>query len=50
VRHVVLLAGNPELKAAVDVWGEAVPWHQPLADLKRALDPAGILGAGRAPL
>ena len=39
-----------ELKAVVDVWGEAVPWHQPLADLKRTLDPAGILGAGRGPL
>lgn len=50
VRHVVLLAGSPELKAAVDVWGEAVPWHQPLGDLKRTLDPAGILGAGRGPL
>jgi glycolate oxidase FAD binding subunit len=50
VQHVVLLAGSPELKAAVDVWGDAVPWHQPLADLKRTLDPAGILGAGRGPL
>ena len=50
VQHVVLLAGSPELKVAVDVWGEAVAWHQPLADLKRTLDPAGILGAGRGPL
>ncbi|HEY6507534.1 MAG TPA: FAD-binding oxidoreductase [Vicinamibacterales bacterium] len=50
VRHVVLLSGSPELKASVDVWGEPVGWHQPLAALKRSLDPTGILGAGRGPL
>lgn len=50
VRHVVVLGGSPALKAAVDVWGAAVPWHQPLAALKRTLDPSGILGAGRGPL
>jgi len=50
VRHVVVLEGSRELKASVDVWGAPVPWHQPLAALKRSLDPAGILGAGRGPL
>ncbi len=48
--HVVLLSAPPELKNAVDAWGAPVPWAQPLAALKRALDPAGILGAGRGPV
>ena len=48
--HVVLLGATPELKGLVDVWGGRVPWSQPLDALKRALDPAGILGAGRGPL
>ena len=48
--HVVLLGATPELKDLVDVWGSRVPWSQPLDALKRALDPAGILGAGRGPL
>ena len=42
--------GEPALKAQVDVWGGRVPWSQPLDALKRALDPAGILNAGRGPL
>ena len=48
--HVVLLGAAPELKERVDVWGPPVPWSQPLGALKRALDTAGILGAGRGPL
>ena len=48
--HVVLLSASPELKERVDVWGGPLPWAQPLDALKRALDPAGILGAGRGPL
>ena len=48
--HVLLLSAPPELKNAVDAWGAPVPWAQPLAALKRALDPAGILGAGRGPV
>ena len=48
--HVVLLSAPPALKSAVDVWGTPVPWAQPLAALKRALDPAGLLGGGRGPV
>jgi glycolate oxidase FAD binding subunit len=50
LEHVVLLGGSPELKDMVDVWGGRVPWSQPLEAVKRALDPAGILGGGRGPL
>jgi glycolate oxidase FAD binding subunit len=50
LEHVVLLGGTPGLKAMVDVWGGRVPWSQPLEAVKRALDPAGILGGGRGPL
>jgi glycolate oxidase FAD binding subunit len=48
--HVVLLVAPPELKQRIDVWGEPVSWSQPLGSLKRSLDPANILGAGRGPL
>lgn len=48
--HVVVLSALPELKRAVDVWADPLPWEQPLGALKRALDPAGILGAGRGPV
>jgi glycolate oxidase FAD binding subunit len=48
--HVVLLDAPPELKQRIDVWGDPVPWSQPLGALKRSLDPADILGAGRGPL
>ena len=48
--HVALLGAPPELKQRIDVWGDPVPWSQPLDALKRSLDPGGILGAGRGPL
>jgi glycolate oxidase FAD binding subunit len=48
VRHVVLLRGSRALRSQVDVWGAAP--SAPAAALKRALDPAGILNAGRGPL
>ena len=48
--HVLLLGATPALKGLVDAWGDRVPWSQPLDALKLALDPAGILGAGRGPL
>jgi hypothetical protein len=48
--HVVLLGATPELKGLVDVWGAPVPWSPPLDALKRSLDPARILGAGRGPV
>jgi hypothetical protein len=46
----VLLDAPPELKQRIDVWGDPVSWSQPLGALKRSLDPADILGAGRGPL
>ena len=48
--NVVIVRGSPELKGLVDVWGSHGD-RQPLFDaLKRALDPHGILNAGRGPL
>jgi glycolate oxidase FAD binding subunit len=48
VGHVVVLRGSRALRAQVDVWGAAP--SAPAAALKRALDPTGILNAGRGPL
>jgi glycolate oxidase FAD binding subunit len=48
VGHVVLLRGSRALRGQVDVWGVAP--SAPAVALKRALDPAGILNAGRGPL
>jgi hypothetical protein len=50
VGHVVVLGGDPRLKAAVDVWGPIGEAALPLAALKRSFDPAGILNAARGPL
>jgi glycolate oxidase FAD binding subunit len=48
--NVVVVRGSDELKSLVDVWGSA-PDSQRLSDsIKRALDPNGILNAGRGPL
>ena len=46
--HVVVLGGNRALRAQLDVWG--APPSAPAIALKRALDPAGILNAGRGPI
>jgi glycolate oxidase FAD binding subunit len=48
VAHVVVLRGSRALRSQVDVWGAAP--SAPAAALKRALDPTGILNAGRGPL
>jgi len=48
VGHVVLVRGSRALRAQVDVWGAAP--STPAVALKRALDPAGILNAGRGPI
>jgi glycolate oxidase FAD binding subunit len=48
VEHVVVLRGSRPLRAQLDVWGKAP--SVPAAALKRALDPTGILNAGRGPL
>jgi hypothetical protein len=47
--NVVLMRASPELKALVDVWGPQ-PNERLLASIKHALDPKGVLGAGRGPL
>ena len=48
--NVVIVRGSAGLKALVDVWGSHGD-RQPLFDsLKRALDPHGVLNAGRGPL
>jgi hypothetical protein len=48
--NVVVVRGDDELKARVDVWGSHGE-RQPLFDsLKRAFDPHGVLNAGRGPL
>jgi hypothetical protein len=48
VGHVVVLRASRPLRAQMDVWGIAP--SAPATALKRALDPAGILNAGRGPL
>lgn len=49
VRHVVVVRAGPEVKSRVDVWGPQ-PNARLLQSIKAALDPAGILGAGRGPI
>jgi glycolate oxidase FAD binding subunit len=46
IGNVVLIQAVPELKAQVDVWPES-PNEALLASVKKSLDPAGTLGAGR---
>jgi len=46
VDHVLILRGSPGLKRSVDVW-PALPNAPLIAEIKKALDPNGILGAGR---
>jgi glycolate oxidase FAD binding subunit len=48
--NVVVLRGSRELKAQVDAWGPQDDREPLFASLKRALDPNGILNAGRGPL
>lgn len=47
VDHVLILRGSPGLKRSVDVW-PVLPNAPLIAEIKKALDPNGILGAGRA--
>jgi len=49
-RHVVIVRGSDELKSLVDVWGPLGDRERLLVSLKRALDPIGVLNAGRGPL
>jgi glycolate oxidase FAD binding subunit len=48
--HVTIQDAPPEVKAKVDAWGPPAPAANVLSAIKRALDPAGILNAGRGPI
>lgn len=50
LRHVTIQDAPPDVKAQVDAWGPAGPAAPVLSAIKRALDPAGILNAGRGPV
>ena len=47
VGNVVVTSATPELKSSLDVWG-AVGNTAIIQAVKRAMDPQGTLGAGRA--
>jgi glycolate oxidase FAD binding subunit len=49
-RHVVVLRASIELKQQIDVWGSLGDAAAIGASVKRALDPNGILNAGRGPV
>ena len=49
-RHVVVLRADAELKQQLDVWGPLGDAGSLGASLKHALDPVGILNAGRGPV
>ena len=49
-RHVVVLRASTELKQKIDVWGSLGDAAALGAAVKRALDPQGILNAGRGPV
>jgi glycolate oxidase FAD binding subunit len=50
IRHVVILRAPLAIKSQIDVWGDLGDAAIVLQALKRAMDPAGILGAGRGPV
>jgi glycolate oxidase FAD binding subunit len=50
VGHVLVLRAEPAVKAAIDVWGPMSNSVQVMQAIKRKLDPAGILNAGRGPI
>jgi hypothetical protein len=50
VGNVVVLRASPALKTLVDVWGPQGDRGRLLTSMKRALDPNGVLNAGRGPL
>ena len=49
-RHVVVLRAEPPLKQLLDVWGSLGDAGSLGASVKHALDPHGILNAGRGPV
>ena len=50
VGNVVVLRGAAAVKEQTDVWGLSNDVSTLLEGIKQALDPAGILGAGRGPI
>jgi glycolate oxidase FAD binding subunit len=50
VGNVVVLRGAAAVKEQTDVWGPSNDVSTLLEGIKQALDPAGILGAGRGPI
>jgi glycolate dehydrogenase FAD-binding subunit len=50
LRHVTVLRADPVIKVKVDVWGPLGGSGVLAGAIKRALDPAGILNAGRGPI
>ena len=50
VRHVTIVDAPPEVKQQVDAWGTLGAGGVIGTAIKRALDPAGILNAGRGPI
>jgi glycolate oxidase FAD binding subunit len=48
--HVVVLRADRAVKEAVDVWGRMGNSVRVMEAIKRKLDPAGILNAGRGPI
>jgi len=47
---VTIQDAPPEVKAKVDVWGSPGAEESVASAIKRALDPVGILNAGRGPV
>jgi glycolate oxidase FAD binding subunit len=50
VSHVVIARAGGDVKGRADVWGSALPSAVIARALKRTLDPAGVLNAGRGPI
>ncbi len=50
IQHVVVRRATRDVKSRVDVWGPTDSATPVLAAIKQALDPAGILNAGRGPV
>jgi glycolate oxidase FAD binding subunit len=50
IQHVVVRRAGLDVKSRVDVWGPADAATPVLAAIKQALDPAGVMNAGRGPV